>query len=103
MEKMTAEQIAKLLLGGDVARDCVAVMVDSCDWVGYISEEEDGYEDRDKPLLTACHEGAYYPFMEISLSDLEEAEMLGDTSFNVYSKKLNEWFVITPLTPIKLA
>ena len=93
----TPEQIVALLLGSDAKLDCCAVMIDD-DWVGYLSENEDGYDDHDEPILTACNNDDE-PFMSITINDLKTA-VLGEKHLSVKDAN-GDFYSITPLTPLK--
>ena len=94
--KMDAKDIVAMLLGGD-NRNCVAVMIDD-DWVGYLEEQEDGYDDYDEPVFTASNSDDE-PFMSITMNDLKNATVC-DTY--IYVKHGDESYTIHPLTKMKI-
>ncbi len=98
MARMTAEEIVSMLLGGD-QRGCVAVMIDE-DWVGYLEEQEDGYDDRDEPILTATNSNEDEPFFSITMNNLESASI--DGSYIWVKNDKHEGFTIHPLTKMKI-
>jgi len=97
--KMDAKDIVAMLLGGN-SQNCVAVMIDE-DWVGYLEEQQDGYDDYDEPILTATNNGEDEPFFSITMNNLANADIDNGSYVWVKNDK-NEGFTIHPLTKMKI-
>ena len=88
---MSPEKIVQMLLN-----DSEACIVDSS--VTYLTENEDGYEDHNLPILSAYHScDDDEPFFEVSLDELATATV---TTFPVSVTIKTDSYGVTTIRPL---